>query len=318
MIELDQHIRRLESADEAERIYAAEDLGYANRAEGIQPLLERLPAESSRAVREAIFAALESIEDDAVIEGAVALLAAEDAFLRNQAVGLLRHRGPRVITSLSRAFPKVDSDQRKLMLDVLTGVDGPGASEIYARALADSDVNVVITAVENLGNARKTKFRGHIEELAVAGHPMLAGACLETLAQIGNAHSLEVIRSSVRAGGSVPDCLLPSYLKVLGAHGNQDNIAEAAGMLGSRGAHAQAAILDAITMLRRRHPLAPLPQSLVEPLKNIVRNGNPSILRHQTLRLLEGLKQYDGVAAFLAAWQASKPDRVERRENGGV
>ena len=121
MIELDEYIKRLDSADEAERIYAAEDIGYANRAEGVPPLLERLPAESSRAVREAIFAALESIEDDAVIEGAIRLLASEDSFLRNQAVDLLRHRGPRVISFLSQAFPEADSDERKLMLDVLAG-----------------------------------------------------------------------------------------------------------------------------------------------------------------------------------------------------
>lgn len=304
MIELDQHVRRLDSAEEAGRIYAAEDIGYANRAEGVQPLLERLPAESSRAVREAIFAALQSIEDDAVIEGGIHLLASEDCFLRNEAVELLRHRGPRVIVSLSQTFPKVDSDQRKLILDVLAGVDGPGACEIYERALADADVNVVITAVENLGNACKTEFRGRIEELAGAGHPMLAGACLETLARAGNAHSLEVIRSRLSAGGSVADFLLPSYLKLLGAHGNERDIAEIAGMLDSRGAHLQAAILDAIAALHRRHPSALLPESLVEPLENIVCNGDSLILRHQALRLLEGLTRRDGVAEFRAAWQA--------------
>jgi hypothetical protein len=302
MIELDEYVRKLESVDEAERIYAAEDIGYANRAEGVPPLLDRLPAESSHAVREAIFAALESIQDDVVTEGAIRLLASQDSFLRNQAVDLLRHRGPRVIPSLSKAFPEVESDERKLILDVLAGLDGPGTSEIYDRALADGDLNVVITAVENLGNARKTEFRAHIEEAVGAWHPMLAVACLETLAQIGNAHSLEVIRSS--AGGPIADLLLPSYLKLLGAHGGEDDLAEAAGMLESRGPHLQAPLLDAITMLRQRHPSALLPESLVEPLERIVRIGNSPILRRQALRLLEGLTQHDGVVEFLAPWQA--------------
>jgi len=131
----------------------------------IRPLLERLPAESSRAVREAIFAALGSIEDDSVTEAAVGLLASEDSFLRNQAVELLRHRGPRAIQFLNRAFPGADRDERKLMLDALAGVDGPGASEVYDQALADGDLNVVITAVENVGHARKVEFRGRIEQL---------------------------------------------------------------------------------------------------------------------------------------------------------
>lgn len=313
MNELAELVGRLGSSDEAERIYAAEDIGYANRAEGVAPLLGRLPKEPSRAVREAIFAALGSIEDGAVIEGAIGLLSSEDPFLRNQAVELLRQRGSRVVSPLSRAFPKADGDERKMMLDVLAGVDGPGASEIYGLALADGDVNVVITAVERLGNAGKTEFRERVEELAAGGHPMLAGACLETLSQIGNAHSLEVIRSRCGAGGFVADFLLPSYLRVLGAHGNADDIAETAGMLGSRGVHLHASILEAVTMLRQRHPSAALPESLVKPLESLVRNGCAPILRHQALRLLQGLADHDGVAAFLAAWQAEDADAMRRR-----
>jgi hypothetical protein len=317
MIELNELLTRLNGADEAERIYAAEDIGYANSAAGIPSLLERLSLESSRAVREAIFAALQSIEHDAVMEGAIRLLASEDSFVRNQAVDLLRQRGPRVIPLLRQAFPKADRDERKFMLDVLACVDGPGSLEFYDRALEDDDVNVVITAVENLGHARKTEFRGRIEQLVATGHPMLAGACVETLARIGNAHSLEVIRSRVRAGGSVADFLLPSYLKALGAYGNEDDIGEAAGMLDSRGTHLQASILDAITMLRQRHPSALLPEALVEPLENIVRNGRSPILRRQAFGLLKGLTRLDGVAAFLEAWQAGQ-DAIERREDCGV
>ena len=317
MIELNELLTRLNGADEAERIYAAEDIGYANSAEGVPPLLDRLSLESSRAVREAIFAALQSIEDDAVIEGAIRLLASEDSFLRNQAVDLLRQRGPRVIPLLGQAFPKADRDERKFMLDVLAGVDGPGSLEFYDRALADDDVNVVITAVENLGHARKTEFRERIEQLVATGHPMLAGACVETLARIGNAHSLEAIRSRVNAEGSCADFLLPSYLKALGAHGNEYDIGEAAGMLDSRGAHLQAAILDAITMLRQRHPSALLPEALMEPLENIVRNDRSPILRHQAFRLLKGLTRLDGVATFLEARQAGQ-DAIEGREDRGV
>ena len=303
MTELREHVRKLAGDDEAERIYAAEDIGYSNRPEGVAPLLERLPAETSRAVREAIFAALQSIDDDAVIEGAIRLLGSEDPFLRNQAVDLLRHRGDRAIAFLGQAFPKADSSRRKLILDVLACVDSPGTSEIYTRALADADLNVVITAVENVGNACKTEFRERIEELALTGHPMLAGVCVETLAQIGDAHSLDLIRT----GDAVADFFLPSYLKVLGANGNEQDLAETAEMLGSRDAHLQASILDAIAKLRQRHPSAVLPESLLEPLQNLVRNGNSAVLRHRALRLLEGM----------AAFQADRDTR-ERRENNVV
>lgn len=296
MIELDEHIRKLESADEAERIYAAEDIGYANCAEGVPPLLARLPLETSRAVREAIFAAFESIEDDGVTEGAIGLLANEDSFVRNHAVELLRRRGPGVIPFLRRAFPGADHDGRKLVVDVLAGVDGDGSAEIYDLALADDDVNVVITAVESLGNARKTAFRGRIEELADVANPMLASACLETLAQIGDAHSLEVIRGRIGSPGPPADFLIPSYLKMLGAHGDECAIIEAAGMLNSGRGRLRAAILDAIAMLRKRHPSSVLPGSLLEPLQRIARNDDSPLIRRQALRLLSGLTRQDGLS----------------------
>jgi HEAT repeat protein len=297
---IEEPVERLGSADEAERIYAAEDIGYANLPEGVLPLLKQLSKERSLAVREAIFAALQSIRDDAVIGGAIGLLSSDDPFLRNQAVELLRRRGARVIPPLLQAFPQGDGDERKLMLDVLAGVDSECSSEIYALALADTDVNVVITAVESLGNARKTEFRERVEGLAASPQPMLAGACLETLAQIGDAHSLEVVRAGASA---TSDLLLPSYLRLLGALGGAGDLAEVAELLGSRGAHLEAPILDAMTLLRQRHPSARLPEAAAEPLEHLVRQGSSPILRHQALRLLEELANHGSVAAFPASWR---------------
>src|SRR3954452_25279948 len=104
MIELCECIDKLTSADEADRMYAAEDIGYANQAAGVDPLLARLVEEPSRAVREAIFGALRLIEHHSVIEGALQLLDSDDSFLRNQAVEILRGRGDRAIPFLDQAF----------------------------------------------------------------------------------------------------------------------------------------------------------------------------------------------------------------------
>jgi HEAT repeat protein len=176
---------------------------------------------------------------------------------------LLRKRGPNVVPFLARALSGADADVRKLILDVLAGVDGPGAPELYRIALADSELNVVITAVECLSNARKPEFRERIEELAVSSDPMPAGACLEALSRIGNSQSLRAIR----AHGPVPEFLLPSYLKPLGSQGDGQAIAEAVEMLDTRGARLRTHVLDAIARLHQRHPTADLPESLIEPLK---------------------------------------------------
>ena len=51
MSSLKEYMEKLDCPDEAERIYAAEDIGYLNAPDGVPPLLERLGKEPSRAVR---------------------------------------------------------------------------------------------------------------------------------------------------------------------------------------------------------------------------------------------------------------------------
>ena len=92
MSSLKEYVEKLDCADEAERTYAAEDIGYLNVPEGVPALLERLCRESSRAVRDAIFQALIRIDADAAIEGSIRLLGSDDPQIRNQAVDVLRKR----------------------------------------------------------------------------------------------------------------------------------------------------------------------------------------------------------------------------------
>lgn len=211
MIELRECIDKLTSADEADRMYAAEDIGYANQAAGVDPLLARLPEESSRAVREAIFGALRQIEHDSVIEGVLQLLDSNDSFLRNQAVEILRERGARAIPFLDQAFRAEDCDRRKFVIDILGRLGDAGTSGIYARALKDPDLNVVITAVESVGNARQAKFRETVAELISPGaHPMLTCASLEALTQIGDAASMDIVRARLGRWANYPGtCSLP-------------------------------------------------------------------------------------------------------------
>jgi len=268
MTEIEELAKNLESGNEADRIYAAEDIGYANRPEGVAPLLARLPSESSRAVREAIFSALQGIDDSSVTEGAIALLSSEDTFVRNQAVELLQKRGAAVVPFLNLAFATAARDERKMIVDVLASVDGEESSEIYATALSDSDVNVVITAVESLGNAGKIAFRERVAEFAAGENPMLTGACLEALVRMGDAASVDLVRAGLAARGPLADFLLPLYLKLLAAHGADSALAEAVAMLDFYGPHMHGSILQTVQSLHHRFPLVPLSAAVAVRLAN--------------------------------------------------
>ena len=62
MSSLKEYAEQLSAADQAQRIYAAEDIGYLNDPDGVPVLLEALSKESSRAVRDVIFQALIRID----------------------------------------------------------------------------------------------------------------------------------------------------------------------------------------------------------------------------------------------------------------
>jgi HEAT repeat protein len=297
MIELRECVDKLTSGDEADRMYAAEDIGFANQTAGIDPLLKRLPDEPSRAVREAIFGALLQIEHDGVIAGALSLLDSDDSYLRNQAVELLRAKGPMAVPYLDRAFRDGNSDRRKFVIDILARLGDSGTFVIYDRALKDPDLNVVITAVESLGNARQTRFRESVEALiAPAAHPMLICASLDALAQIGDAASLNAARTRLGPAGELPGYLWPAYLKLLGAKGGPEDVGEVAEMIGRD--ELEGAVLNALTALRNRYPNLKLPGDLAQPLRNVV-SRHDSLLAYQAVRLLGGLMREPGIFEFV-------------------
>jgi HEAT repeat protein len=306
MSSLTEHLAKLNCADEAERAYAAEDIGYLNAPEGVPALLGRLSTEPSRTVRDAIFQALIRIDADAAIEGSILLLRSDDPQIRNQAVDVLRRKGVRSIPFLNTVMQHGDKDMRKLVLDVLTGILASDAREIYAAALSDKDVNVVITAVENLGRLRSGEFRSRIENLLQAdSHPMLVGACLEALVGIGQASSLETIRGCFPDLAVLPDFLLASCLKAMAALGSDREFAEVANLLLVRGPHLRPAILGALIAICSRCPLPDPGESLLPALRAVIEDGDPPLCRYQAVRVLGFWATRDDVHELLVSCLSS-------------
>src|ERR1035438_6771193 len=205
-----------------------------------------------------------------------------------------------------------DKDVRKLVLDVLSGVESSGAEAIYRAALGDPEPNVVITAVENLGRTRATGFRRPIEELLLAGtHPMLDGACLEALAGIGDEQSLTAIRQRFPRLAALPDFFLVSCLKAIGALGTAGDAAEVAGLLGQRGPHLRPAILGALIAIHQRHPAQAHGADLLPALQAMAGEAGPPLGRYEAVRAIGVLFPGGDVYAFLVSCLSS-PERMVR------
>ena len=287
MSSLKEYAEQLSAADQAQRIYAAEDIGYLNDPDGVPVLLEALSKESSRAVRDVIFQALIRIDADAAIEGSIQLLGSEDPQIRNQAVDVLRNKVVQSIPFLRSVMRDGDKNIRKLVLDVLSGNRASGAEEIYSAALADQDQNVVITAVENLGKIRAEEFRIQIEDLLQPGaHPMLISACLEALAGIGHEASMASIRGYMHKFATLPDFQFVSYLKAIAALGSAREFIEVEGMLAVCGSHLRPAILCTLLAIHPRCLSIDASDSLISELRMIVESGDSSQCRYQAVRVL--------------------------------
>jgi HEAT repeat protein len=312
MSSLEEFVEKLNCADEAERAYAAEDIGYLNPPEGVPALLARLGQEPSLAVRDAIFQALIRMDGDTAIEGSIRLLESEDPQIRNQAVEVLRRKGARSISFLSAVMRSGDKDVRKLVLDVLSGFQASDAGEIYARALSDKDTNVVITAMENLGRLRAAEFRSRIEDLLLAdSHPMLIAACVEALVGMGRESSLSAIRRRFPDLTALPDFFLASCLKAIAAFGSVSDFADVANLLPLRGPHLRPAILGALLAIYPRCPASEPVEGLLPALQAVVENGDPPLCRYQAVRILGFWAARDEVYGFLVACLSS-PERLVR------
>lgn len=256
MSALDPMLAGLRDPEEATRCYAAEEIGYLDAADGLQALVECLGREPSRREQDAIFQALTRLKADAVIEAAIELMKSKEPSIRNEAVNLLRRKGSRTIPFLTETMKTGDQNLRKLVLDVVSSHPGTETDAIYALALADVDVNVVITAVHNLGNLRAAAFRGKIEDLLDReAHPMLIVACLEALGNIGHAQSTSAIHRCLPRPSSMPGFLLPSYLRAMDALGADLPLDELCACLGSDmavGSEAGSAVLDSILLALSR------------------------------------------------------------------
>jgi HEAT repeat protein len=178
-------IKALSSSNEADRIYAAQDIGETGDSDLAQPLLEQLPGESSQAVRDAIVFALKNLPCSGVYEGLFKLFRSADPYLRNAAIDIFGSEGNRAVSFLASHRGHQDGEVRKLILDALFATTAPDAMTPIRLCLKDPSVNVRITAVEYLGRMEdRESLDQMLTLLREEDEPMLKIAILETIYQI--------------------------------------------------------------------------------------------------------------------------------------
>jgi HEAT repeat protein len=296
-------IESLQLPEAGERRIAVEEIVESGDAEVESILLGQLAIENSRAVKEAILRGLSQIWKSGPLEPVVELLKDGDPFVRAEAIEVLVRRADDAAGPLAAIMAGDDKDLRKFAVEILSRASQGVPDPMYREALGDADMNVVISTVEYIGEGRRISLVGAVADLAVHhSHPMVVCACLETLALIGNEHSLSVLRGRYASAASgVPPVCLPPFLKVLGSTAGPEAVKEICEVLEGGGRGLLETALDALARLAARHRLSQLDPCCADVLCGLLDADLQAPVRFRLVRLLGRFAATRRVALALAA-----------------
>ena len=226
---MDDLIKALASGDEAERLYAVQDMTRLQEVSGVaKQLLDRLQKENSQIVRNAIVFALKKIDCSDVHEHLFQMFFSHDAFLRNEAVAVFGQGGENALAFLASSLDHPDREVRKLILDALFLVGTSDAVLAIRAGLHDPSANVKITAVEYLGRLLDEESTVEMLEcLKIDSEPMLRASILYALINIGKEETACHVLSILAPDGDlrkVDPIYIPNVIELISRTGDMQDI----------------------------------------------------------------------------------------------
>lgn len=183
---MEDMIKALNSPDEVERIYAAQDIAESNDSSYVVHLIEKLSAEKSQAVSDAVVFALKTLRCSGTYDMLFKLFRSPEPYLRNAAIAIFGSEKGEAVSFLTSHLNHADGEVRKLILDALFATGDSGVVGVIRQSLHDPSVNVRITAAEYLGRIGDQESVNELFGLfQKENEPMLRTAVLDSLLMIG-------------------------------------------------------------------------------------------------------------------------------------
>jgi|CZKY01.1.fsa_nt_gi HEAT repeat protein len=282
-----QLIEALSTPEESQRRYAAEEISESGDPEAATLLVSQLHKEGSRAVKEAILRGLSRIWTSNPVDSIIELLKDHDPFVRAEAAGMLQRRAGDVIEGLNRLMRSDDKDLRKFSVDILREATIGAPDALYLAALKDEDINVVISAIENIGSRRRTGLAKPVLAMAMeSSQPMAVCASLEALALIGTRQTLDALRAKYPNAAEVPGIYLQPFLKLLGHTAGPESIEEICRTIEQKGEFIYEVAIDALTNIALRHNVSQLNSWCEARLCGLLQPELDAGVRFHLIRLL--------------------------------
>jgi hypothetical protein len=244
------------------------------------------------------------------VESIIELLKDEDPFVRAEAADMLQRRAGDVIEGLNRLIRSDDKDLRKFSVDILREATIGAPDELYLAALKDKDINVVISAIENIGTRRRAGLAKPVLAMAMeSSQPMAVCACLEALALIGTPQTLAALRTKYPNAADVPGIYLQPFLKLLGHTAGPESIEEICRVIEQKGEFIYEVAIDAVTNIALRHNVSQLNAMCEARLCGLLTPELDAGVRFHLIRLLGHFTSVTRVALVVLPY-IHDPDRT--------
>lgn len=214
-----QLLAALANPDEAERIYAVEDVIALKLEEHYPVLMEHIYNEESRLVRELIVEGLKVLDISDHFPALAKYFESTDAYIRNCAIEIFGSKGEDAVAFLTSIMDHENKEVRKLILDSLVATSSKYSIPALRAALRDKAPNVMITAIEYLGKIYdEESLKDVMEIFEKVTEPMVRCACLETLTIMGDSAAVDRVLT-VLGKKNMDSFYKPSVLRFVGEKG---------------------------------------------------------------------------------------------------
>ncbi|MBF0545289.1 MAG: HEAT repeat domain-containing protein [Candidatus Riflebacteria bacterium] len=253
--DLEKFIKALLSDDEADRLYAVDDIASTGDPSAAKTLAERLESEKSQAVSDAIVFALKKLDCKETLDLLFGMFSSPNAFLRNAAVTIFGANGEGTLDFLMERYASSNKEIRKLILDSLMEIGTPKAAQAIRWGLLDEAENVKITAAEYLGRLCDKESIGDILQiLEIDPEPMMRVSIMEALVSFEDKTVYDQVTYVVCPDGDLKKTdpiYIPQLIKLAVRSGRIDDVKKIFKSIENVGLYADD-ILNAVVELRRR------------------------------------------------------------------
>ena len=167
---------------------------------------------------------------------------------------MLQRRAGDVIEGLNRLIRSDDKDLRKFSVDILREATIGAPDALYLSALKDEDINVVISAIENIGSRRRSGLAKPcspmaLEGVAADGRVRVSGSARTHR----NPATLDALRAKYPNAAEMQGIYLQPFLKLLGHTAGPEWIEEICRTIEEKGEFIYEVAIDAVTNIALRN-----------------------------------------------------------------